>query len=99
MEQQQEQQFNFTAKNPQRVADEKAALALYHNLSKPIENYMDTIVTATGLKLKDVIGQYWFKTPDGLYVTQYFNTFDWLAGNRHIDPQHVAELINKIRKE
>ena len=78
MNEQRDTAHKFAKTNPKREADKKIALDMYAALSKPIDSYLDSIVTSTGLKLRDVIDNYWFKTPQGLYVTTHYESFTWL---------------------
>lgn len=97
----QEAEEKYIQKRNTKLAEEeeKKAIDLYHALCNPLDSYMNSIVKNTGIKLKDVIGKYWFRTPDGLYVSTDYDTFHHIQGNRPIDPAHVAELINEFQKE
>lgn len=82
-----------------RKEQEKIVMAAYRTLCQPIDNFLNEIVTKTGLKLKEVIWTYWFKTPEWDYITQEFDTFDVEKGNRKVDPWHAAELIDEFQNK
>ncbi len=85
--------------NAAKDQDKKTAMELYNELRHPITGYMDSIVINTWLALRDVIGQYWFKTHDGNHVSIAYDTFAIKKWNRNIDPKHVVAVINEYKKK
>lgn len=82
-----------------RKEQEKKAIEAYRALINPIDKYLTAIVTKTGMQLKDVIGTYWHRMPEGDYVSLELDTFDVEKGNRKVDAYHGAELINKFQRK
>lgn len=93
------QKHNFHKINKQAEQQKKDAMETYRTLCRPLWNqFMEAVVKKTGLQLKDIIGNYWFKTPEWHYVSTAFDTFHFIKGNRPLDPGHVINLIYEFEK-